>query len=306
MTGEERVFNVLVYFDDGLARDYGIRHHRCSGDDAAKRTLLAASVDADHPLAKRFPLGRSFTPGEWLALQRLGMDTGLFEAGFAFYRAGPTPLYCLTSIVDGVVRADFHGELAPFQGHQVGQGLPGTMTDWLQAYTEGDTIRIDKLINDDYFVAIRLLFNARHIASASKLLMSCIDSLAFIEYGDADRNFIRWLDAYVDLDPVGVTAPELWEFRNSIVHMTNLSSRAVLAGRVSPLAPYIGSDDLIRTAPPSELKPFNLHGLILAIAGGIKRWGESYNVDRAKFAKFVERYDTVVSDSRIATFGLAE
>jgi hypothetical protein len=93
MTGVERVFNVLVYFDDEPAREYGVRHHRWSGDGAAKRTLLAAAVAADHPVAKRFRLGLTFTHAEWLALHRLGMETDLFEEGFAYHRAGPAPLY---------------------------------------------------------------------------------------------------------------------------------------------------------------------------------------------------------------------
>ncbi len=90
------------------------------------------------------------------------------------------------------------------------------MQDWLIKYTKDDKFHFDQLINDDYFVAIKLLFNARHLASACKLLVSCIDTLAFIEFGDERNNFASWLDDYVDLAPVGVTSTELWEFRNSI------------------------------------------------------------------------------------------
>ncbi len=43
-------------------------------------------------------------------------------------------------------------------------------------------------------------------------------------------NFSKWLAAYADLTPLGVTAKELWEFRNGLLHMINLSSRAVTAG----------------------------------------------------------------------------
>jgi len=298
----ERVFNIFVYFEDGAAREYGVRHHRIDGDDATKMAALVAAVAGDHPLAKRFVLSRAFTPAEWLAQQRLGVDLALFEEGVALYRAGRAPLYCLTSIVDGAVRADIQTDLGPHQGERVGEGLPGTMDDWLQLYTEGRLIRIDRLINDDYFSAIRLLFNARHIASASKLLMTCIDTLAFLEYGDEKGVFVRWLNVYADLESVGVTAAELWEFRNSMVHMTNVASRAVLAGKAKPLMPYIGADELSLPARSGEHKPFNLYTLILAVAGGVKTWAESYNAERDKFAKFVERYDTIISDTRMATF----
>lgn len=300
MSGE-RVFNVFVYFNNGVAHEYGVRHRRVRGNDQAKMAALADAVATDHPLAQRFRLPRTFTPGEWAAQQRLGVDLGLFEEGIAHYRAGAEPLYCVTSIVDGVPRAEIRTHLGPHQGDRVGEGMPGTMPDWLVVYTEGDKFRFDKLINDDYFAAIRLLFNARHIASTSKLLMSCIDTLAFVEFGDERGNFVKWLATYAELTSVGVTAEELWEFRNSIVHMTNLSSRAVLAGKAASLSPYIGSDALVQAAPASDLKPFNLYALIVAVAGGVGHWAESYNRDRSKFEKFVERYDTIVSDSRIAT-----
>ena len=162
MSGE-RVFNVFVYFNNGVAHEYGVRHHRVRGGDQAKMAALAEAVATDHPLAKRFRLPRTFTPGEWAAQQRLGVDLGLFEEGIAHYRAGAEPLYCLTSIVDGVPRAEVKTHLGPHQGDQVGEGMPGTMPDWLVVYTEGNKFRFDELINDDYFAAIRLLFNARRI-----------------------------------------------------------------------------------------------------------------------------------------------
>jgi hypothetical protein len=66
--------------------------------------------------------------------------------------------------------------------------------------------------------------------------MSCVDTIAFVEYGDEARNFARWIDAYVDLGPHHISSDELWEFRNSPLHMTNLSSRKVLAGSISRLS----------------------------------------------------------------------
>lgn len=49
----------------------------------------------------------------------------------ALYRAGQSPLYCLTSIVEGAVRADIQTDFGPHQGEQAGEGLPGIMDDWL-------------------------------------------------------------------------------------------------------------------------------------------------------------------------------
>jgi hypothetical protein len=49
-------------------------------------------------------------------------------------------------------------------------------------------------------------------------------------------------------------------------------------------------------------KPFDVKKLIDVIAEGISRWGQSYNEEPDKFGKFIERYDKVVSDSRMTHF----
>lgn len=298
----ERIFNVFIIFEDGIAIDYGIYHHQFDGSDAEKLLFLQATVETDFPQARRFPLGRSFSSGGWLAHQRQGIDLGLFEEAFAIFNAPRAPIICLTSFIDGVARPDVQSDLTPFQGGIVGRGQPGDMQDWLIKYTEGSTFRFDKLINDDYFVAIKMLLNAKHMASASKLLMSCVDTIAFIEHGDTKNNFVRWLDSYVDLTSVGISSTELWQFRNSVIHMTNLSSRAVLASRFSTIVPYYGSDKLADQAKQKTMKLFNFYKLFVSICDGISKWSETYNANRDKFASFIERYDTIISDSRLAEF----
>lgn len=304
MRSSERIFNIFIYFEGGIAKNYGIRHHRHDGSDTEKLTFLQTAVETDFLIARCFHLPRSFTRAEWMAQQRLGMDIGLFEEGFAHFRAGQEPIMAITSIVDGSPRVDIKTDLSPYWGEKVGKDLPGDMQDWLIKYTDGNTFRFDHLFNDDYFLAIKLLFNARYVASAAKLLMSCIDTIAFIEHGDTRDNFKKWLQDFVNLVPLGISVEELWEFRNSIVHMTNLSSRKVIAGKVSPITPYIGSDELAMFARSSDRKPFNFYSLVLAVGVGIRKWGESYNEDRDKFMKFIERYDTLVSDSRLAEFAV--
>ena len=78
------------------------------------------------------------------------------------------------------------------------------MPDYRVDYTSGNTFRFTDLIHDDYFKAIRTLFNAKLYVSCSKLLMSCVDTLAFVEYGDDPGNFTKWVDIYVDLTPNGI------------------------------------------------------------------------------------------------------
>jgi hypothetical protein len=300
----ERIFNVFIYFEDGIALNYGIKHHRHAGNDSEKLAFLQATVENDFLIARHFPLPRSFTQAEWITQYRLGMDIGIFEEGFAHFHANQEPIMAITSIVNGCPRVDIMTDLSPYWGEKVGKHLPGDMQDWLIKYTDGNTFRFDHLFNDDYFLAIKLLFNARYVASAAKLLMSCIDTIAFIEHGDTRDNFKKWLHDFVNLATLGISVEELWEFRNSIVHMTNLSSRKVIAGKVSPIIPYIGSDELAMLARSPDMKPFNFYSLISAVGIGIKKWGESYNDDRDKFMKFIERYDTLVSDSRLAEFAV--
>ena len=98
----------------------------------------------------------------------------------------------------------------------------GAVPDYLVHYTTENIFRFTELINDDYFKAIRTLLNAELYVSSAKLLMSCVDTLSFVEYSNVSGNFTKWLDAFVDLAPLGITSGELWEFRNSVLHMSNL------------------------------------------------------------------------------------
>lgn len=297
----ERIFNIFLYFDDGVARDYGVRHHLIAGHDAEKTRFLLSHVDTDYPVARRFHLSRQFTHAEWFAAHRHGQVLGYFEEAFQLFRAPPAPVYCITAIVDGEPKIDLQVGAEPFRGDAVtAQEGRGAMPDYLVRYSDGNHFRFTELIHDDYFLGIRTLFNAKLYVSCAKLLMSCVDTLAFVEYGDITNNFTRWLDAYVDLSSHGISSDELWEFRNSVLHMTNLASRKVIAGRISPIMPYVGGPETLPAVEPDTAKPFNLYGLISTIATGIGKWAESYNTDRDKFLKFIERYDTTISDSRIA------
>ncbi|RTM13693.1 MAG: hypothetical protein EKK33_10035 [Bradyrhizobiaceae bacterium] len=89
--------------------------------------------------------------------------------------------------------------------------------------------------------------------------------------------------------------------------MTNLSSRKVIAGKVAPIMPCVGDAGFMRPLTGSNApKPFDLFGLIEAIGHGIGKWGEEYNTDRDKLLKFIERYDTTISDSRVGKLSTAE
>jgi hypothetical protein len=297
----ERIFNIFVYFDGGSAVEYGVYYHLVGGSDQEKTGYLLSRIDQDHPIARRFRFPRSFTPQEWVAVFRHGHQFEYFKEAFTLLRAAGEPVFCITSIVDGTPNVDKQVGPEPYRGDAVtAQEGWGAVPDYLVDYTSGNTFRFTDLIHDDYFKAIRTLFSAQLYVSCSKLLMSCVDTLAFVEYGDDPGNFTKWVDTYVDLALNGISADELWEFRNSILHMTNLASRKVVAGKVSPIMPYVGAPETMPSIAPNVPKPFNLSELIKSIGNGIGKWGEAYNTDRDKMLKFIERYDTTISDSRMA------
>lgn len=301
----ETIFSIFVYFQDGVATEYGVQPIRCNGTDVEKLNLLRSRVDKDFKTAHRFSLGRSFTPEEWRAAHRLGNVTDYFEEAFDCYKASRSPLYCLTPIVDGHPMVDMIIGDGPFRGDIV-TAIPGggSVPDYLAIYVDNQGFHFTQLIHDDYFKAIKMLFNNGLYVSCAKLLMSCIDSMAYVEFGDVKGNFERWLEEYSDLSRCGITPAELWEFRNSLLHMTNLNSRKVRRGETSGIIPFIGGVQHLPSIHPSLPKPSNLYILLQEIGSAICRWGESYNHDKDKLLKFIERYDETISDSRMAVFSL--
>jgi len=98
------------------------------------------------------------------------------------------------------------------------------------------------------------------------------------------------------------TRSEVWEFRNSLLHMTNLDSRKVLAGAVRRLMFYVGTMPEGIPMEDDEAKYFSLIDLIMETTNALERWFESFSAAPSKFKDFVERYDRVVSDVRYAMF----
>jgi hypothetical protein len=173
-------------------------------------------------------------------------------------------------------------------------------TDYFGKYFTSDGFDFPNLIHDDFMKPIKLLFNNEHYVSASKLLMTFIDSVGYVEYGESSKNpFIDWLNNYADLSTVGVTSAELWEQRNSLLHMSNLDSRKVVAGKEKRLFFYIGSLDGPPPIGDETSKCYSFWHLILALGEACENWFKSYDRDRNKISGFIERYDLIASDSRM-------
>jgi hypothetical protein len=128
--------------------------------------------------------------------------------------------------------------------------------------------------------------------------MAAIDTFAFLEYGDTKDNFKKWLTSFCDLSSIKLTVDELWEYRNSILHMTNAQSRKVIQNQIERLSFYVSENDIDFLTTNGEAKYFNLLTLIRTINLGIVNWINTYDTDRSKFEIFSDRYDLIISDSR--------
>lgn len=302
----ERIFNIYIYFQNDLCSELGYVAYEHEGDDSSGIKRLRNSVEIDFPLAKKLKIKQSFTREEFNARARLGEAFLLFEELFFIIDAGPAPLCISTPVKDGQIHFNHSSGMEPLNMSVVQEklGALGLMDDWLVKYTNEHGIDVSQLIHDDYFVAIKLTYNAGLYVSAMKLLLSCIDSLAYIDFGDIRKppSFISWLDAYVDLSEVGITAAELWELRNGMLHMSNVNSDRVRNNKVRRISFCVGqlSEFQQQGASNGDVHYFEFLALIHAFAEGQAKWIATYNEDREKFYSFVERYDQVVSDSRMA------
>lgn len=303
---QEKIFNLFIFFENGIAREGGGWFHKHSGNDFEKQEFLKRNVATDFPRSLRYSLPQTYTPEEWRAQQRIGNVLSIFEEYLSRSNAPNAPFFGITAIVDGLPMIDQTIDTDAFRGDDVtGFKRKGTMPDYLVEYTTGNRFHFEQLINDDYFEAIKNLFNAGKYVSMAKLLMSCIDTLAFVEHGDKSRNFALWLDEYFALGKLGITSEELWEFRNSLLHMSNLSSRKVLKGGCAQITPFVAGLDIETPKDTGDEKPFNLYALVHEVAAGVSRWGETYNALPEKALAFIERYDTTISDARMATMKIS-
>ncbi|HEY5381572.1 MAG TPA: hypothetical protein VIJ65_04915 [Acidobacteriaceae bacterium] len=307
---KETCFNLFLYGDDLTISKLGVAVHQLDGSDHDKQSALSSLVDTDYQIAAQYPLQEPLDWPRYQALQRLGHELKIFESIFQELYAPSQPFVVVTPVVNGkpCFQARRPASTPMYRDAFKGTSLekPGTMIDWLEKYVSEQGFDLPRLINDDYFLAIKLLYNNGHFVSCNKLLMSCIDTLAFVDAGDMPGNFQSWLDKYADLASLSITSSELWEFRNSLLHMTNLNSRKVQQGKVAALVFYVGTSELPHRKSALGTRCVSLRALINVIAAAISKWVESYNNNPDKWADFVMRYDLTISDSRMAYFSIPD
>jgi len=301
----EWIYNIFLLYEGETCSKLGYVIHSTELDDAAAVKFLQGRVEDDLKTATEFPLRARFTADQYIAWCRLGRGHHLFEDLFKHVGANDNPLFVSTPVAGGrPIHQLEHEHDIPLNMSDVRSALgeDGQMIDWLAKYSSVNGIDIPQLIHDDYFLAIKLTFNAGLHVSALKLLLSCIDSIAYIEFGDEQQGrvpFIDWLTSYADLKVLEITAAELWELRNGVLHMTNLSSRRVRANKVRRISARTGGPADYPKQGRDGIFYFDLHELILAFSKATQLWIQTYNDTPEKFAEFVRRYDETISDSRV-------
>ena len=312
----ETVANLFLYVEGEVIKGLGAVAHDLYGDDREIVAFLQGRAAVDASRAARYPLpvacikswlgidaeqGLSFEVYSYLA--RTGNALRLFEGPLQDFKAPEKPLVCITPIVDGKPRIDVLTNVVPPTAPvTLSEGFDGILrqTDWLAAYITTSGLNMDDLLGDDFVDAIKLLYEHKHYVSAMKLIVSFVDTVAYLDLGDVAGNYETWLSKYAALAPLGVTPSELWEFRNAILHMTNPVSRKVLSGNVLPLHFYIDSTSKsVRIDRDSGTKMFSFAALHEAITEAVGAWTKSYSGNLPKQLEFIQRYDTVLSEGRV-------
>jgi len=125
-----------------------------------------------------------------------------------------------------------------------------------------------------------MTFNAGLYVSSMKLLLSCIDSISYIEYGNDRGAFVKWLKNYAKLESLAISAEELWELRNGILHMTNLNSEKVQKNKIRRISFKVSDHKKENDNKAGDIHYFNFHKLIHAFADSLESWLKTYNNDR--------------------------
>lgn len=301
---EEKIFNLFLIGNKDTIFQIGCTAHTVNGSDEYKTDFLLSRVHEDFKKSKKIRLEIPLSWEKNHGLQRLENDISLFEIFFEEHKARPDPFSIRTAVVNGEIKIDgtHSGDSPlPLYGSKAENELLGqTPFDYLSTYIEDGHFDIAQLLYDDHFEAIKILYNQGKLISSLKLLMIFIDTVGFLDagYNHGSRNFIDWLNSYVDLSSVGITAIELWEFRNGVLHMTNTESSKNRAGHIDRLIPRVSPNNQASSSIVNGFKHLEILALVQAVGNGIGEWGQSFNDQRDKFPELIARYDTLMSDSR--------
>ncbi|WP_421242920.1 hypothetical protein [Aeromonas enteropelogenes] len=308
----EIVYNIFYFVsnDQKYIMELGVVSHDISGSDEEKLKFLQQNIQSDLLICSRHSVPKGLcdqngrlSMAHFNGMIRLGKSIELFENIFKYLNAPMNVLYISTPVINNTPQYDIQSDhgvlyLSKHQGHpKLGAGY---MSDYLEKYFINGQFNIATLIHDDHYIAIKLLFNNQHYLSSMKLLVSFIDTMGYLDFGEESGNvFILWLKKYATLAELNISEDELWEFRNSILHMTNLDSRKVQQGKVDRISFTIAPAGT-KTFSDHDTKYFNFVDLIAELKKAMEKWLNSYTENSEKLVEFVKRYDRIVADGRYA------
>lgn len=114
----EKIFNLFLFDDGGIIREFGAVFHKTAGTEAQKLEHLKSKVKTDVPNARRFPVPEhlsiyvpiarisvngALTNQAFRFLVEGGKQLQVFEAAFEAMNAPRAPLFCITFVVNGHV-----------------------------------------------------------------------------------------------------------------------------------------------------------------------------------------------------------
>ena len=112
---KEKIFNLFLIMEQDIIRGFAAKVHESDRPDAEKLRFLQLNVDADFPIAERFPFPSRYqfanmatgevSPGLqyhiYMEMARRERHLELFEEVFQSLDAPDAPLTCITTVVDG-------------------------------------------------------------------------------------------------------------------------------------------------------------------------------------------------------------
>jgi len=175
------------------------------------------------------------------------------------------------------------------------------MKNHLEVYLVNGELDLIHLVHDDFCLAIKSAFNARHFTSSLKLLLSFIDTMSFLYSGSSKTDeFKKWVDRFVDLSPIGITADELWQHRNGLLHISGYESDKVKQGKYKMLIPFVGKGE---PQTNGVTKNYSLQLLITNVMLGVAACCEEVKGTEERLLAFLGNYEKTISDSHFARYG---
>lgn len=284
---QETAVNLFVYFNGDRAMEVGYVAHLVAGSDEQIVKILQDHIATDHLLAQRAELRDTLS----LKDVNIGMMQGSLQWRILDQIGFPENiLYLMTMVRDGAIIIE-----------QMINDLPESeSTHFLLRYSTSAGFDFNALLEDDYMGAIKILWNDSRYVSALKLMLSMIDTFGYLHLGDSNRSFQRWVDEFNALDGLDITADELWELRNSLLHMTGGSSRRILDGTIAELEPCIIHPDADLPLDESGVKPLHLSRFLLrSLPNAFATWVKQLSAHPEQARSFIVRYEEIMSDVRV-------